>query len=291
MESKFMGTGVALVTPFNEDYSVDHDGLVRLLQHMTDGGIDYLVVAGTTGEPSTMSEKEKLELLRFIKANNPNGLPIMFGIGGNNTLELVDKYKAFEEHVDAFLSTSPYYNRPSQAGIQKHYEMIADSSSRPVMMYNVPGRTGSNITATTSLALAQHPNIIGVKEASGDLGQCIEIAAGKPEGFLLVSGDDPLAVPMISIGASGLVSVVANAFPKETSEMVNAALAGDFKKAAQGAYEMVEAIDLSFAEGSPSGVKYIMKMFGICDEFVRLPLTPPSEALREKILTYTSNLL
>ncbi|MFT7034471.1 MAG: 4-hydroxy-tetrahydrodipicolinate synthase [Cyclobacteriaceae bacterium] len=290
MESNFVGTGVALVTPFNEDYSIDYLGLEKVLNHMSEGGIDYLVVAGTTGEPSTMSDQEKLDVLKFVKAHNPKGLPVVFGIGGNNTFEQIEKYKLFEEEVDAFLSTSPYYNRPSQAGIQKHYELIADSSSKPVFIYNVPGRTASNVEVATSLALSQHPNILGLKEASGDLIQCMAIAAKKPKDFLLISGDDGLAVPMISIGASGLVSVVANAFPFETSQMVNSALAGNFKKASLEAFELIDPIDLSFTEGSPSGVKYIMECLGICNEHVRLPLTPPSAELKARIETYVSGL-
>jgi 4-hydroxy-tetrahydrodipicolinate synthase len=200
MESKFVGTGVALVTPFNEDFSIDYSGLERVLNHVSEGGIDYLVVGGTTGEPSTMSDQECLEVLNFVKSHNPKSLPIVFGIGGNDTLEQVEKYKLFEEEVDAFLAASPYYNRPSQAGIQKHYELIADNSSKPVFIYNVPSRTGSNVEAKTILSLAQHPNILGLKEASGDLIQCMAIAAKKPERFLLISGDDGLAVPMISFG-------------------------------------------------------------------------------------------
>lgn len=289
MESKFMGTGVALVTPFNEDFSIDYPGLERLLEHVSEGGVDYLVVAGTTGEPSTMSEKEKLDVLKFVKANNSKDLPVVFGIGGNNTLELLEKYKLFEESVDAFLSTSPYYNKPSQAGIQKHYEMIADASSKPVFVYNVPGRTASNVEASTSLALSAHPNILGVKEASGDLGQCMEIAAKKPKDFLLISGDDVLAIPMISIGAAGLVSVVANALPKETSQMVEAALNGDFTNAAQRGYSLIEPIDLSFVEGSPSGVKYLLKELGVCGEHVRLPLTVPSDGLQKRIERFVSS--
>ena len=290
MESKFVGTGVALVTPFNEDFSIDYSGLERVLNHVSEGGIDYLVVGGTTGEPSTMSDQECLEVLNFVKSHNPKSLPIVFGIGGNDTLEQVEKYKLFEEEVDAFLAASPYYNRPSQAGIQKHYELIADNSSKPVFIYNVPSRTGSNVEAKTILSLAQHPNILGLKEASGDLIQCMAIAAKKPERFLLISGDDGLAVPMISIGASGLVSVLANAFPFETSQMVNSALAGNFKKASLEAFELMEPIDLTFVEGSPGGVKYILKCLGICDEHVRLPLTPPTPELQTRIEKYVSAL-
>ncbi len=290
MESKFTGTGVALVTPFKDDYSIDYDGLERLLNHVSEGGVNYLVVSGTTGEPSTMSDKEKLDVLKFVKKKNTHNLPVVFGIGGNNTLELLEKYKVFEEEVDAFLSTSPYYNRPSQAGIQKHYELIADRSSKPVMIYNVPSRTGSNVEAATTIALSKHPNIFGLKDASGDLAQCIEIAANKPEDFLLISGDDVLAVPMISIGAVGLVSVVANAITAQTVRMVDLALAGDYKGAAQQAYELIEPINLAFAEGSPSGVKYMLKKMGVCGDQVRLPLTVPSDELQARIDTFVSGM-
>lgn len=288
MESKFTGTGVALVTPFNDDYSIDYDGLERLLNHVSEGGVNYLVVSGTTGEPSTMSDKEKLDVLKFVKKKNTHNLPVVFGIGGNNTLELLEKYKVFEEEVDAFLSTSPYYNRPSQSGIQKHYELIADRSSKPVMIYNVPSRTGSNVEAATTIALSNHPNIFGLKDASGDLAQCIEIAAKKSEDFMLISGDDVLAVPMISIGAVGLVSVVANAITAQTVRMVDLALAGDYKGAAQQAYNLIEPIDLAFAEGSPSGVKYMLKKMGICRDQVRLPLTVPSDELQKRIDKFVS---
>ncbi len=288
MESKFKGTGVALVTPFNDDYTIDYSGLERLLGHVTEGGIDYLVVCGTTGEPSTMSEKEKLEVLRFVKANNPKNLPIVFGIGGNNTLELLDKYKAFEEDVDAFLSTSPYYNKPSQDGIRKHYELIADTAARPIFLYNVPGRTGSNVEAETTLALAKHTNIIGLKEASGDLAQCMAIVKDKPADFLLISGDDVIAVPMISIGASGLVSVVANALPAETTAMVNKALEGNFEAAAAQAMQLIDPIDMSFKEGSPGGVKYILSQLGVCGAQVRLPLTQPTHDLKKAISAFVS---
>ncbi|MFY0652743.1 MAG: 4-hydroxy-tetrahydrodipicolinate synthase [Cyclobacteriaceae bacterium] len=290
MESKFMGTGVALVTPFNADHSIDYAGLEALLQHVAKGGIDYLVASGTTGEPSTMSEKEKIAVLKFVKANNPNNLPVMYGIGGNNTAEQVEKYINFEVEVDAFLSTSPYYNRPSQAGIQKHYELIADASSKPVLVYNVPARTGSNVTAATSIALSKHPNIMGVKEASGNLAQCIEIAGATPDDFLLISGDDALAVPMISVGAKGLVSVVANALPGITTQMANKALEGDYKAAAKSAYQLMEPINLCFAEYSPSGVKYMLKALGVCEEHVRLPLTPPSDPLKSQIDAYVASI-
>ena len=283
METKFLGTGVALVTPFKGDYSIDYDGLEKLIHHVSEGGVNYLVASGTTGEPSTMSDKEKLDVLKFIKSKNYKNLPVVYGIGGNNTFELLEKYKIFEEQVDAFLSTSPYYNKPSQAGILKHYELIADQSSKPVIVYNVPGRTASNVEATTSLELAKHPNILGVKEASGDLAQCIEIASKKPADFLLISGDDILTVPMISIGASGLVSVVANAFPNETAKMVSSALEGDFKSASKFTYDLIEPIYNCFAEGSPVGVKYILSQMGICDETVRLPLIPPSDELKLRI--------
>jgi 4-hydroxy-tetrahydrodipicolinate synthase len=282
--SKFHGTGVALVTPFNNDQSVDYAGLKKLLEHTADNGVNYWVVMGTTGESVTMSKAEKKEVLKFIQDNNPKKLPIVYGIGGNNTAELLETIKNTDfQNIDAILSVSPYYNKPSQEGIYQHYVKIADASPVPVILYNVPGRTGSNIQAKTTLRLASHKNIIAVKEASGDLVQCMEIAKAMPADFLLISGDDLITTPMISIGAKGVISVLANAFPKPFTEMVNTALKADYVASSKKLYTFLEINPLMYQESNPVGVKTALEILGVCKGNVRLPLVAASAQLKEQI--------
>jgi 4-hydroxy-tetrahydrodipicolinate synthase len=284
MENKFAGTGVALVTPFTQNLDIDYASLGRLLKHVSQGGVEYLVVLGTTGESATLSAQEKEEVLTFVKKNNTAGLPIMYGLGGNNTREILEQIAHTDwDGVDAILSVSPYYNKPSQAGIYEHYKAIADTCPVPVMLYNVPARTSSNMTAATTLKLAKHPNIIGTKEASGDMVQCMEIARGKPADFLLISGDDLLALPMICFGAMGVISVLANAFPAPFTQMVRDALAGNFFEASQKVFGFLRINPLLYEEGNPVGLKQVLQYAGLCTNGVRLPLASASQSLSTRI--------
>ena len=284
MPQQFTGTGVALVTPFQEDNTIDFQGLARLLQHLSEGNTDYWVVQGTTGESATTTEAEKTQLLHFIKEHNPKHLPLVYGIGGNDTAAVLHKIKTTDfAGVAAMLSVSPYYNKPSQRGIVAHFQAIADACPVPVLLYNVPGRTASNLTAQTTLQLAAHPNILGTKEASGDLVQCMEIARYKPADFLLISGDDLLTLPMMAFGAVGVISVMANAFPAVFKSMTDFALQQNFKAAAEELYKLLEINPLMYEEGNPVGIKEVLRQMGICGNIVRLPLLPATSALSEKI--------
>ena len=284
MSERFKGTGVALVTPFTKNKEVDFEGLARLIKHVTDGGVDYLVVNGTTGESATLKDREKLSILDFVIENNYKKLPVVYGIGGNDTAGIIDKIKQQNFNaVDAILSVSPYYNKPSQNGIFAHYSAIADASPIPVILYNVPGRTSSNMCAATSIKLSGHKNIIGIKEASGDLLQAMEIAKNKPDDFLLISGDDMLGTSIIALGGEGVISVLANGFPGIFSKMVNAALDGDFKKAKNCLFKFLKINPLMYEECNPVGIKKVLELIGVCDAEVRLPLVASSHALSERI--------
>lgn len=285
MTQQLKGTGVALVTPFNEDLSIDWNALERLLIH-TAKGADYYVVHGTTGEPATTSAKEKDDILTFIKAHNPKKLPIVYGLGGNNTQQIVEQLNTIDlQGISAVLSVSPYYNKPSQEGIYKHYELIADNSPVPVILYNVPGRTASNLTAKTTLRLAKHDNIIGIKEASGNFEQCLEIARDKPEDFMLISGDDLFTLPLLAIGAVGVISVLANAIPSVFNDMVKAAGAADMQKARAAAFKTLEINPLMYQESNPVGIKGFLHDLKICEPWVRLPLLAASPELKNAIST------
>jgi 4-hydroxy-tetrahydrodipicolinate synthase len=278
------GTGVALVTPFNAQLEVDYNALTRLVKHVTDGGVNYLVVMGTTGESVTLNKEEKKKVLSHIKSVNEGKLPIVLGIGGNNTQEILETI----EHTDftgitAILSVSPYYNKPTQEGIYQHYVKIADACPVPVLLYNVPGRTSSNILPETTLRLAKHKNIIGIKEAAGSVEQVMKIVHKKPENFMVISGDDALTLPFISVGAVGVISVVANSNPKLFTEMVNHCLNADFIAAQKPHYKLLEIIELLFVEGNPAGVKAALKALGIIDDYVRLPLVNVSETTYNKL--------
>lgn len=284
MRNKFTGVGVALITPFNEDLSVDYKGLQAVLQQAIDGGVDYIVVNGTTSEASTLKKGEKSEILNFVATFLDNRLPIMYGIGANDTNHVLDLIKETDfSHVDAILTVSPYYNKPSQYGIESHYIDVANASPVPVLLYNVPGRTGSNVDASTTLRLAQHPNIFGIKEASGDLSQCLDIMKDKPDDFMLISGDDILTIPMISIGAEGVISVLANAFPDSFSECIHKALNGDFTGGTAGLHRFLGINKLLYLESNPVGIKEALTNIGICDRYVRKPLLPASLELRNQI--------
>ena len=280
---KFEGTGVALVTPFDQNLDVDFDGLKSLLKH-TSQGVDYYVVQGTTGESATTTQTEKAEILAFVKENNTSKLPIVYGIGGNNTRQVLQDLKNTDlNQVDAILSVSPYYNKPSQEGIYQHYVSLADESTVPIILYNVPGRTMSNISADTTLRLARHENIIGIKEASGDLEQCMSIMKGKPDDFMLISGDDILTTSMMSIGAQGVISVLANAFPKIFREITHEALQQNFAKSSKATARLLDINHLMYVESNPVGIKEVLKQKGICDNLVRMPLLPASQSLTSDI--------
>ena len=278
------GTGVALITPFNEELEIDFEALGRLINHVSEGNADYLVILGTTGESVTLSTKEKHQVLAYITEHNVRNLPLVFGLGGYNTRELVEFLPELTQYpLRAILSVTPYYNRPGQAGLVQHFSQLADKSKFPVILYNVPSRTGCNIKAETTLELSNHPNIIGIKEASGDLLQCLEIAAHKPADFFLISGDDALTLPIISIGGQGVISVVANAYPAQFSSMVKSALAGSYQDAQKELFALSEAIKLTTLEGNPTGIKSIVQHLGLCRDLVRLPLVVASQSLKERI--------
>ncbi len=280
---KLHGTGVALITPFTENLEIDFKGLKKLLRH-TAKGVDYFVVMGTTGEAATCSDEEKKKVLQFTKENNSSNLPIVYGIGGNNTRQVLEAISATDfEGVSALLSVSPYYSKPSQEGIIQHFKAIADACPVPVILYNVPGRTSSNMTSDTTLRLAEHKNIIGTKEASGNLEQCMKIAKYKPKDFLLLSGDDMQTVAMYSIGAKGVISVLANALPRVFRKTKEYAFAGDYVKASQQIFKLLELNGPMYEEGNPVGVKYLLETMGICGSYVRLPLVNASADLQNKI--------
>jgi 4-hydroxy-tetrahydrodipicolinate synthase len=284
MQDLLKGTGTALVTPFNADLTIDFHSFKRLLQFNADSGIDYFVVNGTTGESATTNKTEKRELLQIILENNPKNLPVVYGIGGYDTLDIIEHIKEMDwKGVSALLSVSPYYNKPSQKGIIAHYQAIADACPVPVILYNVPKRTGSNLKATTTLELSKHRNILGIKEASGDFGQIVDIISGKPDDFLLISGDDMCTVPMVSLGAVGVISVLANAFPAEMSSMTRAALDGDYQKARSYLSKLSSINPHMYSESSPVGIKEALRLKGICENHVRLPLVPPTAQLTEAI--------
>jgi 4-hydroxy-tetrahydrodipicolinate synthase len=287
---KLFGTGVALVTPFTSTGDVDYKSLKKLMQH-TAKGVDYYVVMGTTGESATLSAAEKKAVLQFVIANNVKKLPIVYGIGGNNTAEVVNAIKATDfKGIDALLSVSPYYNKPSQEGIYQHFIAVADASPVPVILYNVPGRTASNITAETTLRLATHKNIIAIKEASGNVEQCMNVAKGMPKDFLLISGDDLLTVPLYSIGSKGVISVLANAYPVVFKKMKDYAFAGNFNKASQEQFKLLEINGPMYEEGNPVGVKQVLANMNVCSNYVRLPLVAASESLKMKIEKAGKNL-
>ena len=277
------GTGVALVTPFDEAGNIDYASLKKVLVH-TAKGVDYFVVQGTTGESVTLSKEEKRKVLAFVIKNNSKKLPIVYGIGGNNTAAVLEEIQDTDfTNVDAILSVSPYYNKPSQEGIVHHFSFVADASPVPVILYNVPGRTSSNLTAATTLRLAKHKNIIGVKEASGNLEQCMKIAKEKPASFMLISGDDLLTLPIYAIGGVGVISVLANAFPIIFRKMKEFAFAGDYARAQKELFKLVDINPPMYEEGNPVGVKQLMHEMGICGPNVRLPLVQASDELVKKI--------
>lgn len=276
----FKGCGVAMVTPFLEDTSIDYAAFERVIEHVIAGGVDYLVVQGTTGETATLTGSEKKEVLAFsIKVNNRR-LPLVYGIGGNSTQAVLAEIMNTDfSGVDAILSVSPYYNKPSQGGIIAHYQQIADASPVPVILYNVPGRTMSNITAETTLALAQHGNIIGMKESSGNLEQCMKIAAHKPDDFILISGDDLMGSAIKAIGGEGIISVIANAYPSILKSIIH----GNQEESKKATFRLLEINPLMYEESNPVGIKNLMMHLSLCGDEVRLPLLKASASLSQRI--------
>ena len=278
---KFHGVAPALVTPMFQDRSIDWKALSALIKHVSQGGVDYLVVQGTTGESATTTSDEKKKIIETIKESNAYQLPIVYGIGGNDTESLLTQIKNTSfDGIDAILSVAPYYNKPSARGVKDHFNAIADACPVPVILYNIPGRTGINVSPETVLALAEHTNIIGIKEASCIIEQCIEIAFHKPNDFLLISGDDVQAVPIISIGGVGVMSVIANALPNKFSEMIHHALKGDFVSAQKILGHFLAIDSYLYEEGNPVGVKLILEHLGLMESQVRRPLASGSNELK-----------
>jgi len=286
------GTGVALVTPFDKSGKIDFAALEQHLNRIIDGGINYLTLLGTTGEPPTMTKEEKSEILKFVKEKTAGRVPIVLGIGGNNTSAVVEEILNTDlSGIDSILSICPYYTKPSQRGIYAHFEAVAKASPLPVILYNVPGRTSKNIDPDTVIKLANDfKNIVAIKEASGNMNQIMSILAKKPEDFAVISGDDSLAVPMISLGCIGVISVAANVVPEQFSKMIKLALEGDFISAREIHFKLLELMNALFEDGSPSGAKAALNILGIMEENLRLPLVPVSPSVREKIKTLLSAL-
>jgi len=284
LKDTLKGTGVAMVTPFKSNFEVDYDALGKLISFILDGGVEYVVSLGTTGETPTLSKEEKIQILEYTYEQVNGRVPVVVGIGGNSTHELIKDLEKFPlEKATAVLSASPYYNKPSQEGLYQHYKALAAASPKPLILYNVPGRTGRNMNAATTLKLAEVDNIAGIKEASGDLSQCMQILKDKPSDFLVVSGDDNLVLPQIACGMNGVISVAANCFPKQFSQMVRHCLENDYVSARMLHYQMLEGYDLLFAENNPAGVKAFLKELGVIENYLRLPVTPLSEPLHNQV--------
>ena len=280
-----IGTGVALVTPFNNEDQIDFDGLKKLINHVIDGGVEYLVLMGTTAESATLTKEEKAKVVSFVVEENNGRVPLVLGIGGNNTRAVVERIKSTDlSKFEAILSVSPYYNKPSQEGIYQHFAAIADVCPVDIIMYNVPGRTASNMSNETVIRLAEDfDNIVGIKDATGDIFQGMRLIMNKPEDFLVISGDDALVVPLTLLGGSGVISVIGQALPVDFSEMVRMALQGKVQEANDLHYKILDLIEYIFEEGNPSGIKAMLKTLSICDDSVRLPLISASNSLSDKI--------
>lgn len=288
----FVGTGVALVTPFKKDFTVDHEALEKIVNHVIEGGVEYLVVLGTTGEPATLTSEEKEAVIDTIVKVNNKRLPLVLGVGGNNTMQLVDELKTRDfSAFSAILSVSPYYNKPTQEGIYQHFSAIAKASPIPVILYNVPGRTASNMLPSTVLRLAnEFSNVIGIKEAAGDLVQAMKIIQGKPKDFLVISGDDMITLAMVLAGGSGVISVIGEGFPKEFSQMVRFGLQRKVDDAYALHYKIADATDLIFEQGNPAGIKQVFNALGLSENTVRLPLVAVNEDLASRLNYFTKNI-
>lgn len=285
MHKKFRGTGVALVTPFHKDGSIDFKCFGNIIENMVGNKIDYLVVLGTTGESVTLTKDEKTAIIGFVVETVDKRIPVVLGLGGSNTQEVINCLKNYDfDGVDAILSVSPYYNKPSQKGLYQHYKLIANLSPVPIILYNVPGRTSVNISSETTLRLAYDvESIIGIKEASGNMEQAMDIIKNKPEDFLVISGDDALTLPLLAIGGDGVISVVANSFPRAFSDMVHHALHSNIKQARAIHYSLIDIIESLFVEGNPAGIKEVLEIQGMCANNLRLPLTNVSRSTRNRL--------
>jgi 4-hydroxy-tetrahydrodipicolinate synthase len=288
---KFVGTGVALVTPFTENKEVDFDALEKLVEFNISNGIDYLVINGTTGESATITKEERSNIVEFIAKINNKRLPMVLGIGGNNTTAVINELQTIDlTHIDATLSVAPYYSKPTQEGFYQHFKAIALASPKPIILYNVPGRTSKNMEPATTLRLANDfENVIAVKEAGNNVQQYLQLIKDKPKDFLIISGDDDLALPVVLAGASGVISVIGQAFPKEFSSLINLGLKGENKEAYQLHFSLMQAIDLIFAENNPAGIKAVLKHLNITSDEVRLPLVKASEQLQKEIANFVDN--
>ena len=282
------GTGVAIITPFKKDQSIDFNSLGKLIDFIIGDGVEYIVTLGTTGEAPVLSKEEKIEIIEFTYSHVNGRVPVVVGIGGNDTLALVKELETYPlEKATAVLSTSPYYNKPSQEGLFQHYKLLAAASPKPIILYNVPARTGRNMTAATTLRLAHEvPNIAGMKEASGDMQQCMEILRSRPDDFLVVSGDDALALPQLACGMDGVISVVANSFPKKFSAMVRFCLQQDLVSAKKINDSLMDAYDIMFSENNPAGVKAFLYEMKMLENVVRLPVVPLSASLQQEVKKY-----
>ena len=283
------GVGVAIITPFASDFSVDYSSLEKLIDHVINCKVNYIVTLGTTGETATLSEKEKVDILNFTYEKVNGRVPVVVGIGGNNTAHVIEQLQTWPlEKAVAILSVSPYYNKPSQEGIYQHYAAIARSTAKDIILYNVPGRTMSNISAETTIRLANDfKNIVGTKEASGNMIQCMHLVKNRPEGFMLISGDDHITLPLIACGFDGVISVAANSFAAEFSLLVHEALSGNFAEARIQQSMLLEQMDLLFAENNPAGVKAFCAEKGLCENVLRLPLVPLSQKFMEQVKKFS----
>lgn len=288
----FVGTGVALVTPFKKDFSVDTDALSRIVNFVIDGGVEYLVVLGTTAESATLSKEEKELVIQTIKTANAGRLPLVLGVGGNNTMEVVGELQTRDfTGFSAILSVSPYYNKPTQEGIYQHFKKVAEASPLPIILYNVPGRTASNMLPSTVLRLANDfKNVIAIKEAAGDIVQAMKLIQHAPKDFLVISGDDMITLPMVLAGGAGVISVIGEGFPKEFSEMVRLGLQRKVNEAYELHYKLADSIDMIFEQGNPAGIKEIFKTRGLSENTVRLPLVNVDDNLAKRLENFTKNL-
>ena len=289
--NQFRGTGVALVTPFNSDGTVDYASLEKLVDHVINGGVNYLVALGTTSEAPTMAADEKKKVLATIVSKCNKRVPVVCGIGGNNTAEVLANLKEYDlTNVDGILSVVPYYNKPTQEGLYQNFKAIANATAKPIILYNVPGRTVTNMLPATTLRLAnEFKHIVAVKEDSGNMSQCMDLVLGKPSHFAVLSGDDDLVLPQIAIGMEGVISVAANCFTKDFTTMVNDALSGNYTNAKHLHYKLLEGIRLLFVEGNPAGVKCVLNEMEVCGESLRLPIVPVSTGTKQKIQEYLKN--